>query len=142
MSEKRVEVKVFRVSLLCDRCGGEMEQRDTLSGGARQRIRGFLYQCGKCGFSGVIEKQYPYYVYEPVQAAGGIQRAPVESSMLASVGYDGREVLEVEFKNGAVWKYWPVSPFTYDALMNANSIGSFFINNVRDATGVQSERVL
>ena len=55
-----------------------------------------------------------------------MDRLPVESSNLASVGYDDNsETLEVEFlKGGAVYQYFNVPRVEYDRLMDAHALGS------------------
>ncbi len=55
----------------------------------------------------------------------GVQRDPIESSNLKSVGYDG-SALEIEFKSGVVWRYADVSPEDHKRLLEAESKGSFF----------------
>jgi hypothetical protein len=55
-----------------------------------------------------------------------IARAPVESSCIASVGYaDTAKTLEVEFRSGAVYRYFGVPPETHLALMGAASKGAY-----------------
>jgi len=55
-----------------------------------------------------------------------MKREPLESSSLASVGYDaGRQVLEVEFLNGGVYEYDDVPQETYHALLEADSKGRY-----------------
>jgi hypothetical protein len=61
-----------------------------------------------------------------------MNRRPVQSSNVASVGYEpgnedeGREpVLEVEFKSGGVYRYTGVSEYEYRALLGASSIGKY-----------------
>jgi hypothetical protein len=62
-----------------------------------------------------------------------IDRTPVQSSNIKSVGYDfGTEVLQVEFKNGGVFNYHDVSISAYTAMMEADSIGSHFHNNIKN----------
>lgn len=59
-----------------------------------------------------------------------MNRTPVSSSNLASIGYDAESlVLEVEFNNGRVYQYFDVPQGTYDELMSASSKGSY-MNNV------------
>lgn len=60
-----------------------------------------------------------------------MEREYVESSLIASVGYDSSvSILEVEFKNGgAIWQYFDVPENTYNELRNAGSIGKFFLAN-------------
>lgn len=56
-----------------------------------------------------------------------MEREPVESSNLASVGYDGHsETLEVEFRNGLIYQYFNVPQGIYDELMAAASRGKYF----------------
>lgn len=53
-----------------------------------------------------------------------MNRTPVTSSNVASVGYDvAAQVLEVEFKTGAVYAYDKVPSEVHDRLMAAESIG-------------------
>lgn len=60
-------------------------------------------------------------------------RKAVESSSLASVGYETRSrTLEVEFHDGAVYRFLGVPPTMHDDLMNAASKGSFFNLHVRE----------
>lgn len=61
-----------------------------------------------------------------------MDRQPVTSSMISSVGYDAEsKILEVEFKGGAVYRYDGVSPETYRALMDAESIGKQFTATIK-----------
>ena len=64
-----------------------------------------------------------------------MNRIPVKSSNLKSVGYDEAEkILEVEFLNkGAIYQYSRVPKAVYEALINASSIGGYFNRNIRDA---------
>ena len=68
--------------------------------------------------------------------AGGIvsriKRVPVQSTALAAVGYSKRiRALEIEFRNGAVYRYLDVSPEVFDALMSARSKARFYDDNIR-----------
>ena len=57
----------------------------------------------------------------------------VDSSNLQSVGYDEQQqILEVEFRNGAVYQYYDCPKPIYDALMSAPSLGRFFNAQIRD----------
>jgi len=61
-----------------------------------------------------------------------LQRLPVDSSSLASIGYSAAErVLEVEFRHGAVYRYLKVAPETYEALLAADSKGRYFNDAIR-----------
>jgi len=60
-------------------------------------------------------------------------RQKVESSNLASIGYDKEnEILEIEFNHGGIYQYFDVPIEEYKALMNADSHGSYFHHNIRD----------
>lgn len=62
-----------------------------------------------------------------------MKRESVESSNLASVGYDANNnVLEVEFKHGGVYQYTDVPQSVYEELMNAESHGKYFAANIRN----------
>ena len=61
-----------------------------------------------------------------------IKRVPVESKALAAVGYSRRlRSLEIEFRNGAIYRYLDVSPRVHTALMNAPSKARFYHENIR-----------
>lgn len=56
-----------------------------------------------------------------------MDRTPVESSCLRSLGYDGaRRLLEVEFQSGALYQYEEVSPEVVRELLAADSLGRHF----------------
>lgn len=62
-----------------------------------------------------------------------VQRTPVSSSNLVSVGYDADSAtLEIKFGGGRVYQYAKVSQGVYGALMNADSIGSYFSRHIRN----------
>ena len=61
-----------------------------------------------------------------------LKRAVVQSSALASVGYSKRlHVLEIEFRNGAIYRYLNVGPAIYHDLMTAPSKARFYDENIR-----------
>jgi KTSC domain len=61
---------------------------------------------------------------------GTMTRTPVASSTLKSIGYaDG--ILEVEFPNGSVYRYFGVSKETVAALMASESKGQHFVKFIR-----------
>jgi hypothetical protein len=71
----------------------------------------------------------------------GIQRVPVSSSALRSVGYDvGAQVLEIEFHDGAVYRYYGVPADIHRGLMGADSHGRYFQQYIRGA-GYRYERI-
>ena len=53
-----------------------------------------------------------------------MQRQPVSSAIVASIGYDkASAVLEVEFVSGAVYEYFEVPEQVYLEVVSAESIG-------------------
>lgn len=69
---------------------------------------------------------------EPIGIVSRIRRAPVESTALATVGYSKRlRALEIEFRNGAVYRYLEVTPDVYNALLQARSKARFYDQNIR-----------
>ena len=61
-----------------------------------------------------------------------MQRHPVHSSVLQSVGYDARrKILELEFREGGTWDYFNLSPRTYQRFMDADSLGNFFVKKIK-----------
>ena len=69
---------------------------------------------------------------EPPGIVSRIKRIPVESTALATVGYSKRlRALEIEFRNGAIYRYLEVEPAVYDALLNARSKARFYDQNIR-----------
>lgn len=62
-----------------------------------------------------------------------MKREPVESSNLASVGYDAdNKILEIEFNHGGVYQYFDVPQDVYDELMSADSHGKYFVHNIKN----------
>lgn len=71
---------------------------------------------------------------------GEIKREPVESSVLASAGYDAqRRMLEIEFHSGAIYRYLDVPEDIFRKLLAAESKGQFFGAKIRNK--FRSERV-
>ncbi|WP_456830988.1 KTSC domain-containing protein [Deinococcus sp. UYEF24] len=61
-----------------------------------------------------------------------MQRIPIQSSNLRSIGYDPRTyTLEVEFLNGGLYQYSGVPPHIHAALMSARSHGSYFSHVIK-----------
>ena len=61
-------------------------------------------------------------------------RELVSSSVIAAFGYDEeREVLEVEFASGAVYRYLNVSLDVFEDFRAARSKGRFFNEQIKDA---------
>jgi len=63
-----------------------------------------------------------------------VNRTPVTSSNLRSVGYDpATQTLEIEFLKSGVYQYAGVPRSVYEGLMEANSHGSYFDQFVKKA---------
>jgi hypothetical protein len=65
-----------------------------------------------------------------------IERQPVKSSQIHSIGYDPEtSVLEIEFINGghggSIYRYHDVPAETHQALIGAQSIGRYFGMQIR-----------
>jgi hypothetical protein len=61
-----------------------------------------------------------------------MNRTPVASSDLRSVGYDaGRCLLEIEFVSGTVYQYSAVPESVFNGLMTAASKGRYFNQVIR-----------
>lgn len=61
-----------------------------------------------------------------------MQRKPVESSQIRSIGYDAAtETLEVEFKGGEVWQYSHFPQQMWLEFESAPSIGKYFSSQIR-----------
>jgi hypothetical protein len=61
-----------------------------------------------------------------------MNRIPVNSSNVASVGYDQNTMtLEVEFTNGSVYQYFDVPEIEYRNLIGAESVGRYLNQNIK-----------
>ena len=61
-----------------------------------------------------------------------IPRDRVASNVIASVGYSRRRhILEIEFVNGAVYRYLNVLPSIYQDLMQAESKARYYVTNIK-----------
>jgi prevent-host-death family protein len=71
---------------------------------------------------------------KPTTDADRLQRRPVPSTTMASVGYDATtQTLEIEFRNGRVYQYRSVEAATFERLMKARSKGQFLNAYVRNS---------
>ena len=62
-----------------------------------------------------------------------LDRKPVQSSDLSSVGYDERrQMLEIEFRSGGIYRYLEVPKETFSSLMESDSKGRYFATHIRD----------
>ena len=68
----------------------------------------------------------------PNHVISHIPRQPIESTAIAKVGYSKRRhILEIEFVNGAIYRYLDVPPSVYRELMLADSKARFYDANIR-----------
>jgi hypothetical protein len=68
----------------------------------------------------------------PNHITSRIPRQPVQSTAIAKVGYSKRRhILEVEFVNGAVYRYFDVPFSVYHEVMSAESKARFYDSNIR-----------
>lgn len=71
-----------------------------------------------------------------------MDRKKVVSSNINSIGYDEKSMtLEVEFYDGKVYQYNPVTPIANRLLMSAESIGSYFSKNIKSNKEVTCTKV-
>ena len=68
----------------------------------------------------------------PSHIISRIPRQAVQSTAIAKVGYSKRQhILEIEFVNGAIYRYLDVPPSVYHDLMLADSKARFYDANIR-----------
>lgn len=69
---------------------------------------------------------------EPAAIVSRIKRVPVESSAVATVGYSRKlRALEIEFRNGSIYRYLEVPADVYEGLLNARSKARYYDENIR-----------
>ena len=69
---------------------------------------------------------------EETRIVSRIKRVPIESKALAAVGYSKKlRALEIEFHNGAIYRYRDVAPQVHTALMQAPSKARFYHENIK-----------
>lgn len=63
-----------------------------------------------------------------------MNRAPVKSSNILSIGYDAEtQLLEIEFNTKRVYRYSSVPPHVYSALIKSESHGKYFLMHIQGA---------
>ncbi|MBE8712705.1 KTSC domain-containing protein [Sphingobacterium hungaricum] len=61
-----------------------------------------------------------------------MERKPVTSSNIASIGYDeNTSTLEIEFLNNTIYQYFDVPQHIYDGIMSADSHGQYLAQNIK-----------
>ena len=74
----------------------------------------------------------PATAAESATIVSHIKREAISSSALAAAGYSKRRhILEIEFINGAVYRYLNVPPSVYRDLMSAGSKARFYDSNIK-----------
>lgn len=69
---------------------------------------------------------------EKMPIVSHIPRQRVESSALRSIGYSRRRhILEIEFVNGAIYRYYDIGLSVYRELMAAESKARYYDFNIR-----------
>lgn len=62
-----------------------------------------------------------------------IERRAVTSTSIAGLGYHARlQVLEIAFRSGAIYRYFGVPRPVFEALINADSKGRYFSQEIRN----------
>ena len=61
-----------------------------------------------------------------------VMRMSVVSSLLSSIGYSVDSTLELEFRSGAIYRYFAVPHAVFDGLIVAESKGAYFNRYVRN----------
>ena len=68
----------------------------------------------------------------PNHVISHIPRQPVQSTAIAKVGYSKhRHILEIEFVNGAIYRYFEVPSAAYRDLMSADSKARYYDFNIK-----------
>ncbi|HLL76527.1 MAG TPA: TIR domain-containing protein [Pyrinomonadaceae bacterium] len=71
---------------------------------------------------------------EATKAASVMERIPVRSSNLSSIGYDAQsEILEVAFHSGSVYRYFGIPEYLFQGLLNASSHGKYLDRYIKKA---------
>jgi hypothetical protein len=71
-----------------------------------------------------------------------MERRAVESSAIASVGYDAAAgTLEIEFRSGRIYQYFDVPPHIAQEMVSAPSRGAY-LNDVVKRLGYRYQRLL
>ena len=61
-----------------------------------------------------------------------MERQPVTSSDIASVGYDvATQALEIEFQATGVYRYFSVPADLFETIRTASSPGKYFLQNIK-----------
>lgn len=58
-------------------------------------------------------------------------RMAVDSSLISSLEYSTEQILDLEFRSGATYRYFDVPQPVVEALITAESKGAYFNRNIR-----------
>jgi len=97
------------------------------------RIRGtIMSEFSLNNFQNYIITNY-YLLTAPISYGDSMERQPVQSCNLKSVGYDNTlKNLEIEFHSGLVYQYQNVPSQIYANLLSAQSTGTFFTDKIKN----------
>jgi hypothetical protein len=72
-----------------------------------------------------------------------MKRKKIEgSSNIAEVGYQEETLtLQIKFKHGGIYNYSPITEFGYQSLIQAESKGGFFAQNIKYGKGIKCVKV-
>src|ERR1043166_1499591 len=69
---------------------------------------------------------------EPAKIVSHIRREPIPSTALTAAGYSKRlHIMEIEFCNGAIYRYLDVPASVYQAFMSAESKAQYYDWNIK-----------
>jgi hypothetical protein len=98
---------------------------------------GSMQRCSPIAFAAILFSALPLSASpshgpETTAIVSRIKRVPVQSSALATVGYSAHlRAVEIEFHNGAIYRYLEVAPSVYHALLDSPSKARFYDQNIR-----------
>jgi len=71
-----------------------------------------------------------------------MERQPVSSSQIKSIGYDEKtSTLEIEFNRGGLYQYQPITSRGHQKLINAESVGGYFHEHIRNNKQVNTVKI-
>ncbi len=92
----------------------------------------YLFEFSLNNFQNYIITNY-YLFTAPISYGDSMERQPVQSCNLRSVGYDNKlKNLEIEFHSGLIYQYQNVPSQIYANLLSAQSTGTFFTDKIKN----------
>ena len=81
----------------------------------------------------LIDTEFVWYLSLFIKNMNPIEHLAVKSSKITSIGYNSEhQILEVQFKNGHLYRYQQVPDNFYIECMMAPSVGQYFYDNIKD----------